>query len=67
VESLEAIPQFEVVRQEQRFLDISDALRQQWEAEKIPWITIGATIFDIRPTVNSKATAATAALLDIQF
>jgi hypothetical protein len=46
-------------------LDIYNALQQQWETEDIPWIAISATIFDIRPTVNSKATAATATLLDM--
>jgi hypothetical protein len=67
VDSWETNPQFEVICQDQTFLDINDTLRQRWEAEKIPWIDIGATIFDIRPTVNSQATAATVALLDIEF
>jgi hypothetical protein len=66
VDSLENMPRFEVLCQDQTFLDINEALRQRWETENIPWIAIGATIFDFKPTVNSKATAATATLLEIE-
>jgi hypothetical protein len=69
VDSQENNPRFGVLCQDQTFLDIKHALHQRWEMENIPWIAIGATIFDIQvqPTVNSKATTATAALLDIEF
>ena len=62
-----AVPQFEVVRQEQSFLDINRALHQQWVTEDIPLIAISATIFDICPTVNSKAATMTATLLDMDI
>jgi hypothetical protein len=38
-----------------------------WATEKIPWIAVSATIFDIRPTSNPKATTATATLLDMEI
>jgi hypothetical protein len=61
------IPQFEVVRHEQGFLDIYNALQQQWDAEDIPWIAVSATIFDIQPTINSKETTVMATLLDMDI
>jgi hypothetical protein len=61
------IPLFEDALRDKSYLDIYHALHQRWATDEIPWIAVNSTIFDIRPTRNSKATMVTATLLDVEI
>jgi hypothetical protein len=49
------------------YSDTYNALHHKWMVEEIRWIVIAANIFDVRQTVNAKATAVTASLLNMDI
>ena len=58
---------FEEALEDSNYSDIYNALHHRWTVEEIGWIAIAANIFDVRQTVNAKATVVTASLLNMEI
>ena len=62
------VPVFDKICRDPNYLAISQDLHQMWVTEeKIPWIDIGATIFDFHGISISEAEMETACLVDIDI